>query len=69
MRSTRNERLNKIDAKETEEVDEGCDERNDSSNFGESDNVEGRMRSDLVAPPVEEVIRHGEKEREENAVG
>lgn len=61
MRGACNERLDEVDAEETEEVDEGSDEGDNGSDFGESDDVEGRGVPDLVAPPVQEVVGNGEK--------
>lgn len=65
----RNERLDEINAEESEEVDEGGDETDDCCEFGKSEDVKRGGVTDLVAPPVEEEIGHGEEKGEENAVG
>lgn len=61
--------MDEIDAEETEEVDEGRDEGDNGGDLGESNDVERCGAADLVAPAVEEVVRDGEEEREEDRVG
>lgn len=61
--------MNEIDTEETEEVDERSDERNNGGDFGESDDMERCGATDLVTPAVEEIVRDGEEEREEDCVG
>ena len=68
MGSAWDEWLDEVDPKETEEVNEGSDERHNGGDLGERDHVEGRGVSDLVAPPVKEVVGHREEEREEHGV-
>lgn len=69
MRGARDEGLDEVDAEEAEEVDEGGDETDDGGDLREGDEVEGDRVADLVAPPVEEVVRDGEEESEEHRVG
>lgn len=61
--------MHEIDTEKAEEIDKRGNERDNGEKLGESDDVERSRRSDLVAPPVEKIIRDGEEESEENAVG
>lgn len=61
--------MDEVDPEEAEEVDEGGDERDNGGELREGDDMEGDVVPDLVAPPVEEVIRHREEQREEHRVG
>lgn len=69
MRCTCNKGLNKTNAKETKEVNERSNERENSGEFGESNNVERGRATDLVTPAMKKVISNREEKGEENAVG
>lgn len=60
--------MNKIDAEESKQVDEGGYEAEYAGEFGKGQDVKRGGVTDLVAPPVEQEIGHREKKGEENAV-
>ena len=64
-----NKGLDKVNAEEAEEVYEGGEERDNGSQFGESDDVEGHGVADLVSPPEQQIVRHRKEKSEENGVG
>ena len=66
---TGNEGLDKVNAEEAKEVDDGGEEGEDGGDVGEGEEVEGGGGADLVAPAVEEVVGDGEEEGEEEGVG
>ena len=60
--------MDEANAEKAEEVDEGCDEGEERGHLGERDDVERGRVSDLLAPPVEEEVRHREEHAEEHPV-
>lgn len=61
--------LNEIDAEEAEEVDERRNEGEDGDDLGQVQDVERGGVTDLLTPPGEQEVDHGEEEGEEHRIG
>lgn len=63
-----NERLDEINAEETQKVDERSDKGKNGGEFREGEDVKRDGVANLVTPAMKKIVSNGEEESEENAV-